>query len=336
MQKKVVVFGTGKKSDEFWFDRIPVRYFVDNDQRKWGTLHRGIPVKAPRVLLDEDKDQLLVVIASMYDEEIASQLESYGLREGIHFFRDDGPALNELIPEEFDKITAFQDVHKGKRAFIIGNGPSLQIRDLDRLKGEITFASNNIFVAFPETEWRPTYYTMIDREAARSNRDKVANLLSTKILPHYLYNFIGPNPNCQWVPSVPNCVENNEVVFSTNIRKHIFCGVTVTYYNMQLACYMGISEIYLLGIDFDYGSVPKLDPNVPEYYYAHKPEYNIYFHPNYHKVGEICNRPDLEAQYRCFQTAFHILNQRGVRVWNASRSTKLDVFPRIDFATLFD
>ena len=34
-----------------------------------------------------------------------------------------------------------QDIHSGRRAFIIGNGPSLTVADLERLKGEVTFAS---------------------------------------------------------------------------------------------------------------------------------------------------------------------------------------------------
>lgn len=336
MRKKFVVFGTGTKADELWYHRIPVQYFVDNDQRKWGTMHRGIPVRAPQDLLNENKEHLIVIIASIYHAEIASQLESYGLREGVHFYRNDGQVYSEMMPEEFNEITTFGNLHKGARAFIIGNGPSLRISDLERLKEEITFASNNIFVAFQETSWRPTYYTMIDREAARNNRDNVASLLSTKVMPHYLYTFIGPNPKCCWVPSVEFNGEEAEIGFSEDVRKHINCGITVTYFNLQLAAYMGISDIYLLGVDFDYGSVPKLDHDHPEKYYAHKPEYNIYFHPDYHKVGEICNRPNMDAQYRCFQAAFRVLNQKGVRVWNASRSTKLDVFPRVDFDTLFD
>lgn len=335
MRRKVVVFGTGKRSDEFWYDRVAVDCFVDNDCRKWGTTHRGIPVYPPDVLLNEDKDRILVVIASVYAAEIAEQLESYGLREGVHFYRHAGPALGALLPEVFDKVLAFKDIHKGKRAFIIGNGPSLRIGDLERLKDEVTFASNNIFVAFQETDWRPTYYTMTDRVVAESIRDKVANYPSTKLFPNFLYPYIGPNPNCVWVPATP--VDVNDIGFSTDIRETIISGITVTYFNMQLANYMGVSDIYLLGIDFDYGQVPKFDPNAStsDNLYAHKPEYNIYFHPDYHRVGEISIRPNMEGQYKCFRKAYHALNQLGVRVWNASRSTKLDVFPRVDFDSLF-
>ena len=45
------------------------------------------------------------------------------------------------------KQAAFKDEDKGERCFVIGNGPSLGVSDLDRLRGETTFAAKKI--------WRP-------------------------------------------------------------------------------------------------------------------------------------------------------------------------------------
>ena len=42
--------------------------------------------------------------------------------------------------------------YEGKRCFIIGNGPSLKLEDLNRLKNEITIASNKIYLIFNKTE----------------------------------------------------------------------------------------------------------------------------------------------------------------------------------------
>ena len=61
-----------------------------------------------------------------------------------------------------------KDIHKGKRAFIIGNGPSLTKEDLEMLTNEITFASNRIYKMFDDTEWRPKYFTISDDGVARS------------------------------------------------------------------------------------------------------------------------------------------------------------------------
>ena len=40
--------------------------------------------------------------------------------------------------------------HRGKRGFIIGNGPSLKNTDLTKLEDEFTFGMNRIYLLFPE------------------------------------------------------------------------------------------------------------------------------------------------------------------------------------------
>ncbi len=47
------------------------------------------------------------------------------------------------------KLRKLYNIHSGKRCFIIGNGPSLKSEDLDKLRDEISFASNGIYLIFP-------------------------------------------------------------------------------------------------------------------------------------------------------------------------------------------
>jgi hypothetical protein len=53
--------------------------------------------------------------------------------------------------------------HAHETVFMIGNGPSLTYEMLDKLQGHKTIAMNNIAVAFPHTDWRPTYYLNVTR-----------------------------------------------------------------------------------------------------------------------------------------------------------------------------
>jgi hypothetical protein len=80
-----------------------------------------------------------------------------------------------------ERLFALKDRHKGRRGVVCGSGPSLQIEDLVRLKDDITFASNRIFLAFDQTGWRPSYYTMCDAVVARDNREKVIELPLNKV-----------------------------------------------------------------------------------------------------------------------------------------------------------
>src|SRR5688572_2335525 len=64
--------------------------------------------------------------------------------------------------ESIKRLKQFKDIHKGKRAFIIGNGPSLKQTDLTKLKNEITFGMNRIYIAFPEMDFETTYFVSIN------------------------------------------------------------------------------------------------------------------------------------------------------------------------------
>lgn len=71
--------------------------------------------------------------------------------------------LKKRIPNHIRRkndvaIQKMKRVYKGKRCFIVGNGPSLKTEDLELLKKEITFGSNGIFHLYGRTEWRPTFY----------------------------------------------------------------------------------------------------------------------------------------------------------------------------------
>ena len=52
----------------------------------------------------------------------------------------------------------YKSIHKGKRCFIVATGPSLTIKDLEMLDGEITFSMNSIVNLYNKTEFRPNYY----------------------------------------------------------------------------------------------------------------------------------------------------------------------------------
>ena len=76
------------------------------------------------------------------------------------------------------ELRKFKDIHKGESCFIIGNGPSLKIEDLDAIQklGVPSFAFNRIFCVFDETKWRPTYYISQDENVTFGMKDKFAEL----------------------------------------------------------------------------------------------------------------------------------------------------------------
>ncbi|WP_418301554.1 glycosyltransferase [Lysinibacillus fusiformis] len=84
---KLIVFGTGNHAERI-VGNLPfeVAYFVDNDERKYRTIFLDKLVNKPSSILSENKDDIAVIIASMYTKEIGNQLKKLGFEKDIHFF----------------------------------------------------------------------------------------------------------------------------------------------------------------------------------------------------------------------------------------------------------
>lgn len=229
------------------------------------------------------------------------------------------------------KILSLKKRHKGKRGFVIGNGPSLKIEDLEKLKDEITFAANKIYLAYEESSWRPTYYTVEDNLVMKEIYENIQELkgsqaiLPIKDLKEYL-----PIKGAIYYPLIPNTTSIPR--FSKNLLSGIYPGHTVTYSMMQMAAYMGIEEIYLIGVDFSY-AVPVEATKEAETLY-HNNEQN-HFHKEYRSKGDKWVMPNYEAQIRAYKSALQFCEKNGIKVYNASRKTQLEVFERVDFDSLF-
>jgi hypothetical protein len=231
------------------------------------------------------------------------------------------------------RLLKLKDKHKGQRAFVIGNGPSLRISDLDRLKGEVTFASNKIYLAFEETDWRPTYYTVLDVLVAENNNETIRKQKLTKIFDEAVREYFSDAYDIIWL-KYRHCPDKNgkkQFDFSTDILLGCYPGWSVTHEQLQLAFYMGIRKIYLIGVDFCF-TVPKPTGEMSGHgeVLRHEGEQN-HFHPNYRQPGETWTMPKLDLQYQAFLAAKRVVEANGGKIYNASRKTVLDIFPKVNF-----
>ena len=105
--------------------------------------------------------------------------------------------------------------------------------------------------------------------------------------------------------------------------------------DIKLAYWMGIREMYVIGVDFSF-KVPQTPTG--EVVYGNKVivsegECN-HFHPDYRTSGEAWTVPKLDEQEEEFAAARKFLEEREGNIYNASRKTKLDVWERVDFEDL--
>lgn len=92
--RKVIVFGTGSLSEQLSEQLSEkghkIAYYIDNSIEKIGTSFLGLPVNSPTQLLSEDKDGIVILIASSAFNEIAAQLVGLGFKAGEHFIGGKG------------------------------------------------------------------------------------------------------------------------------------------------------------------------------------------------------------------------------------------------------
>lgn len=228
------------------------------------------------------------------------------------------------------ELTTFKDKHKGERCFIIGNGPSLRAEDLEMLKNEITFAANRIYEIFPKINWRPTYYCVQDFVLINQIKEEIKKVECKE-------KFIAINSKWIYKFKIDNCryfylnTENYDTIpkFSKDISKEVFEGYTITYGMIQLAKYLGFKEIYLIGVDHSYSKVVDNEGNI-----TYNNEVKDYF------IGDsnwnIFNLPNLDKSTAAYLSAEKFARNNGIKIFNATRGGKLEVFKRVDLNEILD
>jgi hypothetical protein len=232
------------------------------------------------------------------------------------------------------KLLSFRNKHRGRRAFIIGGGPSLRQTDVRRLKDEITIGCNAIFLMFEETGFLPTYYTVEDVLVAEDRAEEINAMRgTTKIFPRDLKYCLKPDEDTIYINFVRDYAPR-PFSFSSDFARRVFWGGTVTYLNLQLAHYLGCREIYLIGIDHSYHGPSEKD-TVEGTIITSRSSDTSHFHPDYFGPGYRWHDPKVERMEMAYRQAKSFFDTHGVAVYNASAETRLKVFPQVSYEALF-
>lgn len=86
IHKKIIYFGTGSSSERL-YELLPrPTYFIDNDKTKWGKSFKTLPIYSPEKLVKENRDEIVIIVASQFFDEIANQLDRIGFTKNDHYF----------------------------------------------------------------------------------------------------------------------------------------------------------------------------------------------------------------------------------------------------------
>ena len=257
------------------------------------------------------------------------------LLKGIFFFKS--------LTGQYSYMKKNKDllsIHKGKRVFIVGNGPSVKQQDLKLLKGEVTFFVNRAFKHEDYTYIQPTYHVFVDPKLA-SGEWKIS----------MLDEILKKNPNVTFLlnskwyyldkfqPYINNSKYRiywlNTSLFLTPFYKHrtleltkITYGAAVIGQAIVSAIYMKADRVYLLGVESTGFCNELLKQD--SHFYGTNPENNE------KNIQDIYK--DLYFNYIHIKNLFYFslyCKQEGYIIYNCTIGGILNMFERKKYEELF-
>ncbi len=245
--------------------------------------------------------------------------------------------INKRSLKNWEKL---KGSYKGKRVFLIGNGPSLNKTALYLLQDEYTMCFNRFNVMFERIGWLPTFYMCVDplvAEDMASELNEIVKDVKIGFFPDIhtqgldFRNFINDGENIQWLfPDFKG--------FYFNLP-NVGLGGTVAYPALQVLTYLGFSEIYLLGVDMNY-KIHETAKNLKDRdIKSTKDDDPNHFDPRYFGKDRKYHQPVKSVRDNMMASlefaAKKISENSTTKVFNAGVDSNVTCFEKVEFEKLF-
>jgi hypothetical protein len=224
------------------------------------------------------------------------------------------------------KIRSFQNIHAGKRCFVVANGPSLKDIDFSLLKDEITIGMNRIYLMKEQNGFVPSYIVSIDKSnQLRQFAEEYNNLTDICFFEWNLRHLFSKRENFVFIKSRFSPKFSNDpslIPFGS--------GQSVLYTCLQLAYYMGFKDVIIIGKDHSYTGTGR-----PGSKNLSSGNESNHFIKGYYKAGQNWGSPDYKSEEFAYEIADHFFLKNGCLIRDATINGNLFVFRKVDFYTLF-
>ncbi len=157
-----------------------------------------------------------------------------------------------IYHKDFDTLTTVKDIYDGKVGFLMGNGPSVRIEDLELIannKNIVTFAANRIHLIYDQSGYRPDYIVSSDQQVIDDFGQEIIDKNEKNSV--FFASFFKPKflkgEYC-WL----KLKNGRPFRFSEEIQKTVMSGGGSLNMALQLGYHMGIRKFYLYGVDHSF------------------------------------------------------------------------------------
>lgn len=217
-------------------------------------------------------------------------------------------------------------MHLKERAVIVCNGPSLNEMDLSFLENETVIGLNKIYLGFEKFNFYPQYYVAVNEKVLRQSQEHIKKLDCEKFLSNRATDLYVENENTHILVT-----DKPYARFCEDIERGLNEGWTVTYAALQVAYYMGFSEVVIIGMDHRYDFVGTAN----ETQVLNGPDTN-HFSEDYFGGGQEWDNPDMVKSEESYRVARELYEKAGRRVIDATLDGACDIFVKESYQTLFD
>ena len=216
----------------------------------------------------------------------------------------------------------FRNIEQGKTCYILGNGPSLKQLDPTVLLGKDVFTVNALLTTKLFDTLKPKYHCIVDRDIYATYQDRVKKRIETTSTTFFvhrkLYDDLSKYDNAYFLYGTLTPVNKK---INTDITKNADCFINVIPWTVMVALYMGYERIVLLGCDFSFFAVRK----------------DLHFYdtggaqPSDNMFQALLGAAIMREQ---FGYVGLYANEHGVKIYNATPGSLLDIFPQVPLEKL--
>jgi hypothetical protein len=232
--------------------------------------------------------------------------------------------------------------HDDSRCFIMGAGSSIQLQDIKKLKGEVVISVSNTFV-HPEFNLIKPHYHIVpplleshgelykknefvkwlkEMEVATGDAEMFFHIRDRRLIVN---NGLFTNRVIHWVEYAEWDGDFNTDIDLMRVPK---IG-SVSELALTVAVYLGFDKIYLIGIDHDWFN------GLFIYFYDHKNNHAL--KPDENNISGVDSEFQMRRHADIFKKYKYLYSLRkNIFNANATKNHYLDVFPKVDYESLFE
>jgi FkbM family methyltransferase len=249
------------------------------------------------------------------------------LHEGLAQAEERGYAL-----EGTARIKDFHDGFRGKRAVLLCNGPSLNKVEFSRIDPtELTVVGlNKIFLGFDSLNITPTFIVAVNKKVIEQSALAYRQLPITKILSNRVDAALFPSGETTY--RINTAAPEGAERFSRDAAAYVHEGWTVTHVALQILFYMGVREVFIVGMDHRFSQHKKGLENRESIING---EDTDHFDPRYFGYGQTWDFPDLANSEVSYKAALEAFSSDGGAIYDCTIDGACHIFPKVPVDVLY-